>query len=246
MLPHYNITTLEFTGAEFALHSLDTAFKFLLPEFSVHTVRLKCTKDTAPPAEFHTKFARRRWTQGPWTLHRARYDELPGTLSLQLCDLGCRSAPGISGKPQPLAAHLSLLCRVCPATAGWALWLSLLGWHGLWEHKTSAGKQQQIQQPPLPLRAEQHHYTLGVPELQAKSLPLQTSLKSSKRNKHRLNPVWQNLAWVQAAYCSLQLCGKTVTWDLHLWALCVCKHSKTHVQDILMHKLCVFQKCGND
>lgn len=36
--------TLEFTGAEFAFHSLETALKFLLPEFSVHTMRLKCTK----------------------------------------------------------------------------------------------------------------------------------------------------------------------------------------------------------
>lgn len=43
MLSHWNITTLEFTGAEFAFYSLDTAFKFLLFELSVHTVRLKCT-----------------------------------------------------------------------------------------------------------------------------------------------------------------------------------------------------------
>lgn len=61
----------------------------------------------------------------------------------------------------------------------------------------------------------------GSPELQAKSLPLQISLINSKRNKQRSNPVLQNLAWVQAAYWSLQLCGKTVPWYLHLWALCL-------------------------
>lgn len=61
----------------------------------------------------------------------------------------------------------------------------------------------------------------GVPRT-AKSLPLQISLTNSQREKkHRLNLVLQNLAWVQAAYCSLQLCGKTVTWYLHLQALCL-------------------------
>lgn len=181
MLSHWNMTTLEFTGAEFAFQSLYTAFKFLLPEFSVCTVRLKCTKAKhGTSSRISHQVCTQEMNPGALNLaQRARDDELPVRLSLQLHDLGFKPASGISGKPQALAALLSLLCRVCPAVAVWTLWLSPLVWHGQWEHKTSVGKQQQFQQPPLPLRAELH--TGGPQNCRQSHFLCKSALKTARK-----------------------------------------------------------------
>lgn len=222
MLSHWNITTLKFTGAQFAFLSLDTAFKFLLPEFSVHTVRLKCTKDTAPPAEFHTKFCTQEINPGALNPAQSQVRWTP-------CHAFTAAAwSGVQISPRHFWQAPAPGCTFVTALVGSAL--PQLGELCGSAHSADMGCEstKHLQGSSSNFSSHLCHWEQsstithwGVPELQAKSLPRQISLKSSKRNKHRLNPVLQNLAWVQAAYCSLQLCGKTVTWYLHLRALCL-------------------------
>lgn len=109
--------------------------------------------------------------------------------------------------------------RVCPDIAVWALWLSS---QVLWEHRTSAGKQQQFQQPPLPLRAEQHHYTLGVPRTAGKVTSSANQPLKQQEKQTLFKSCFAELG--PGPGCILILTTvwkKPLTWYLHLWALCL-------------------------